>query len=76
MILGPGGVGSVVDVATFVLVVVQLGIVTRGRVDSLAASVVALARGRDDVDEDRIQADLEVADRDVDQYLTDGGDRR
>lgn len=67
--LDVGAVGSPVDVATLVVVVVQLGIVIRSRVDDLSAATVALARGRDDIDDERIQADLDVADRDVAQYV-------
>lgn len=60
-----GAVGSPTDVATFVLVLVMLVLKFRPRIETLAAAVVALAERRDDVDDDRLRDELDVADREV-----------
>jgi len=58
--LDVGAVGSPVDVATFVLVLAMLVFQIRPKVQLAAAGVVALARGRDDVDDDRLMHELDV----------------
>lgn len=60
-----GAVGSPVDVATFVLVLAMLVFRLRPRVQLVAAGVVALARGRDDVDDDHLAYELDVDERAV-----------
>jgi hypothetical protein len=55
-----GSVGSPIDVATFVLVLTMVVFRLRPRVQLVAAGVVALARGRDDVDDDRLAYELDV----------------
>jgi hypothetical protein len=60
-----GAVGSPVDFATFVAVLALLVYRVRPRVATIAAAVVALAERRDDVDDDRLQDELEVDDREV-----------
>jgi len=72
-----GAIGSPVDVATLAVVLVMLVYDLRPRLEVVGAGLVALARGRDDVDDDRLQAELEVDDRDVEELVrcaTDGGD--
>lgn len=61
-----GWLGSPVDVGTFVLVSILFVYRMKPRVALLAAAVVALAERRDDVDDDRLQDDLDVDDREVD----------
>ena len=73
-------IGSLADLATFVVVLVLLLGRLRPRVSTIAAAVVALASRRDDVDDDRLRAELEVDERDVESLRTtvvraDGGDR-
>lgn len=63
--IDPGWLGSPVDVATFLVVVVMFAYDLRPRVRTLAAAVVALARRTDDVDDDRLVAELDVDDREV-----------
>jgi len=63
--VGVGAVGSVVDLATFVLVLVLLVLRFRPRIATIAAAVVALAERRDDVDDDRLRAELPVDDDEV-----------
>jgi hypothetical protein len=58
--LGVDTVGSAVDVATFVLVLAMVVFRLRPRVQMVAAGVVALAQGRDDVDDDRLMHELDV----------------
>lgn len=74
---GIGSVGSPVDVATFILVLVILVLRFRPRIATIAAAVVALAEGREDVDDDRLRADLPVDDDEVaalrTRVITDGG---
>jgi hypothetical protein len=70
MLIDVGWLGSPVDVATFVVVLAMLVFRLRPRVETVAAAVVALAERRDDVDDDRLRADLEVDDRDVDALRT------
>jgi hypothetical protein len=55
-----GAIGSPIDAATFVLVLAMLVFRLRPRVQLTAAGVVALARGRDDVDDDRLAHELDV----------------
>jgi hypothetical protein len=64
-IVDPGAVGSPVDVATLVVVLVLVILRIRPRVETLAAAVVALAERRDDVDDDRLRDELEVDDKEV-----------
>jgi hypothetical protein len=65
--IGVSGIGSVVDVATLVLVTGE--ILRHYRVDRRAyAGIVALAEHVDPVTEDRLQAELDVDDRDVEAY--------
>jgi hypothetical protein len=58
--LGVDTVGSAVDVATFILVLAMVVFRLRPRVQMVAAGVVALAQGRDDVDDDRLMHELGV----------------
>lgn len=59
-----GAVGSPLDAATFVLVLVSLRYRYEPQFRTLAAAVVALARGYR-VNADRLQSDLDVEERDV-----------
>lgn len=61
-----GAIGSPVDVATFVVVVLTYIHEIRPRVEKVAVAVVALAERSPHVDDDRLAAELEVDDRDVD----------
>lgn len=63
--IDPGLVGSPLDFATFVLVLVLYERRVREPLATMKASVVALARPREDVDDDQLQSELEVDDRDV-----------
>lgn len=65
LIIDVGWLGSPVDVATFVVVLAMLLFRLRPRVETIAAAVVALAEQRDDVDDDRLRDELEVASREV-----------
>jgi hypothetical protein len=58
-------VGSAVDVATLIIVTVELGLRLRPRVEATAAGLVAVARREPHVDADQLQSELDVADRDV-----------
>lgn len=69
--IDPGVVGSPTDVATLLVVLWLVRGPIQGRIDQLGAGVVALARRRDDVDDERLQAELEVDDRDVDAIARD-----
>lgn len=72
-----GAVGSPVDAATFVAVLALYRYEARQDLDTLAAGVVALARGDRSVDADVLAADLEVDERDVDAVrptIVDGGE--
>jgi hypothetical protein len=60
-----GWLGSPIDVATFVVVLVTLGYEIRPRVDTLAAAVVALARQDHRVDDERLVSVLNVDEDDV-----------
>lgn len=60
-----GAIGSPVDVATFLAVMGHLVLRIRPRVATLAAGLVALAEGRDDVDDVRLAKKLDVDDRAV-----------
>jgi hypothetical protein len=66
MIIDVGWLGSPVDVGTFVLVTILFMYRMKPRVQLLAAAVVALADGRDDVDDDRLRSELDVDSRAVD----------
>lgn len=61
-----GAVGSPVDVATLLALLVVYRYDLRDRLDALAAAVVALARREPGVDADRLQDDLDVDDEAVD----------
>jgi hypothetical protein len=63
--IDPGWLGSPVDVATFFVVVTLFAYELRPRVRTLAAAVVALARRTDDVDDDRLVAELDVDEKEV-----------
>jgi hypothetical protein len=54
--IDPGVVGSPIDVVTLVVVLVRF----HPRIKLVAAAVVALARGRDDVDDDHLRHELGV----------------
>jgi len=54
--IDPGMVGSPVDVVTLIVVLVRF----RPRIQLVAAAVVALARDRDDVDDDHLRHELGV----------------
>lgn len=66
-------VGSPADVATL-LVVLSGYARLRSRVEGAFAGLVALARGDDSVDDDRLQDELDVDDVQV-RAVTDGGPR-
>lgn len=66
MVLDVGWLGSPVDVATFIVVLAELVYRVRPRVATLAAGLVAVAEGRDDVDDDRLRDELDVDDSAVD----------
>lgn len=65
-----GPVGSITDVVTLLVVTIHLGVTVRSQISTLAAAVVALARQHQDVDDDRLQSDLDVDDRDVEAVET------
>jgi len=69
-LLDIGWLGSPVDVATFVLVLIVLRFELKPRQRKLAAGVVALARERQDVDDDRLQSALEIDDELVESMRT------
>ncbi|MBV0903937.1 hypothetical protein [Haloarcula salina] len=74
--IGIGILGSVTDVATFLAVLIGVHRI-RESVETLAAGVVAVAREHRRVDDDRLQAELEVDDVDVaalQHPVRDGGD--
>jgi len=74
LFIGPGVVGSPTDVATLVIASVTLYRVIQSQTTGHAATA-ALAREVEGVDDARVRADLEVDDRDSEQYLiADGGD--
>jgi len=64
-LLDVGWLGSAVDVATFIVVVMTYVHEVRPRVDKTAAGVVALAHQVRGVDADRLASDLDVEDRDI-----------
>jgi sugar diacid utilization regulator len=73
-----GLVGSPIDVATFVGLIVMYARQS-ARVDTTAAGLVALAEQERHVDDDRLQDELDVDDREVAAIrptIVDGGDRR
>jgi hypothetical protein len=61
-----GAVGSPVDVATFVGVMLLVVYRLKPKVETQSAAIVALAERRDDVDDDRLRDELEVDDQAVD----------
>jgi len=63
-------VGSLTDLATLVVVLVHLGLRIRPRLATVAAAVVALASERQDVDDDRLRAELDVEEREVESLRT------
>ena len=67
-VLEPLAIGSVTDIATLVVVLWAI----RGRIEpelqDLGAAIVAIARERPTIDDEQIQKDLGVDDRDVDPY--------
>lgn len=65
LLIDVGWLGSPVDVGTFIIVLAMLVFRLRPRVKTIAAAVVALAERRDDVDDDRLQSELDVEQRDV-----------
>jgi hypothetical protein len=67
-VVDPGTVGSVTDVATLVVVVAMLRYEVRPMLRDTAAGVVALASTEPRVDDDALQSDLDVVERDVDAY--------
>jgi hypothetical protein len=64
-VIDVGWLGSPVDVGTFVMVTVLFVYRMKPRVQLIAAAVVALAEGRDDVDDDRLRDELDVDERAV-----------
>jgi len=70
-----GWLGSPVDVATFLTVVVMFAYELRPRQQRLGAAVVALAREHLRVDDDRLQEELDVDEREVDSLRTTIVDR-
>lgn len=77
MVTELGAVGSPVDFATFVMVLVLLVHRVQPRIETTSAAVVALAEKEDHVDADRLRSELDVDDRDVEalrpKIVTDGG---
>lgn len=71
--IGPGVVGSYVDIATLLVVLVHSLRVQSSQGDGHAVAV-AIAKRVDGVAEDRVRADLEVEPRESAQYLVDGGE--
>lgn len=63
--IDPGAVGSPVDVATLLVVLVTLVHEIRPRNRLQSAAIVGLARLQEDVDDEQLAARLEVDDRDV-----------
>ena len=59
-----GAVGSPADVGTL-LVVLWAAHGLKAKLSTVATGLVAVARPRDDVDDERLQAELDVDDRDV-----------
>lgn len=71
-----GAIGSPIDVATFIAVVVLFRYEVARDVETMAAGLVALARGDRGVDHELLASELEVDDRDVDRMrptVVDGG---
>lgn len=67
IIIDPGLVGSPVDVVTLIVVLIRF----RPRIQLVAAAVVALARGRDDVDDDHLRHELGVEESAVEMLTPD-----
>jgi len=65
-VIDPGWLGSPVDVATFLVVLYGMRHEIQPRLDVLAAGVVALAEEETRVDGDRLAAELNVEDGEVD----------
>lgn len=75
--LDVGLIGSPVDVATFMLVLVTFVYEVSPRQDTLAAAVVALAEEHRAVDDERLRSELEVDERDINAVrptIADGDD--
>ncbi|MFC3476106.1 hypothetical protein [Halobacterium litoreum] len=79
-----GAVGSPIDVATFVTILVLFRYETAADLGTLSAGVVALAERDPGVDDARLAADLDVDDREVSAvratacdggHSQDGGER-
>jgi len=73
-----GWLGSPIDVATFVAVLLMFVYELRPRSETLAAAVVALGREHLRVDAARLQSELDVDDEDVDAVratIVDGSRR-
>lgn len=71
-----GAVGSPIDAATFLAVLVLFRYELAQDVDTLAAGLVATARGDRGVDDELLASELEVDERDVDRVrptVVDGG---
>jgi len=71
-----GAIGSPIDAATFVAVLVMLRYEIRADLGTLAAAVVALAREHRGVDHEQLRSELEVAEHEVDAVrptILDGG---
>ena len=64
LLIGIGILGSVTDLATFLAVLIGIHRL-RDTVDTLAAGVVAVAREHHRVDDDSLQSELDIEDRDV-----------
>ena len=71
-----GAIGSPIDAASFVLLVVLFRYELSADLDSLAAAVVALAREHRGVDHEQLRADLDVPEHEIDAIrptILDGG---
>jgi len=71
-----GAIGSPIDAATFVAVLVMLRYEIRADLGKVAAAVVALAREHRGVDHEQLRADLDVPEHEIDAIrptILDGG---
>jgi hypothetical protein len=64
-IIGIGSVGSAVDVATLIVVLVGFGARLRPRLETVSAGLIALAQREPGVDDARLADELDVDQRQV-----------
>lgn len=70
LVVGPGVIGSPVDVATLFVVTAHLLYQVKPRLSKVSAAVVALARRDHRIDDEHLQHELDVDDRAVDALET------